>query len=224
MKGKALLLILLLLGAYAYVNGYISPDDVRSAVNDLTGKENGDATSTLTPSEITGNVSVSSVNGSTYVRLDVPAVNENLTGLLYRVAVERNATRVDAYYLGEPVLRLERTNGSYAFEDIRTPEFRIRTDLGVFDVNVIEVTVTNETASVSLEYLADADSFWKDYFRMAFAVLEDAPWVERVSITYVGERNATFSISSENLLLAWEGKLTAEELADAVSEEPTERR
>ena len=221
MKGKALLLILLLLGAYAYVNGYISPDDVRSAVNDLTGKENGDATSTLTPSEITGNVSVSSVNGSTYVRLDVPAVNENLTGLLYRVAVERNATRVDAYYLGEPVLRLERTNGSYAFEDIRTPEFRIRTDLGVFDVNVIEVTVTNETASVSLEYLADADSFWKDYFRMAFAVLEDAPWVERVSITYVGERNATFSISSENLLLAWEGKLTAEELAGAVSEEST---
>jgi len=221
MKGKALLLILLLLGAYAYVNGYISPDDVRSAVNDLTGKENGDETSTLTPSEMPGDVSVSSVNGSTYVRLDVPAVNENLTGLLYRVAVERNATRVDAYYLGEPVLRLERTNGSYAFEDIRTPEFRIRTDLGVFDVNVIEVTVTNETASVSLEYLADADSFWKDYFRMAFAVLEDAPWVERVSITYVGERNATFSISSENLLLAWEGKLTAEELAGAVSEEST---
>jgi len=221
MKGKALLLILLLLGAYAYVNGYISPDDVRLAVNDLTGKENGDETSTLTPSEMPGDVSVSSVNGSTYVRLDVPAVNENLTGLLYRVAVERNATRVDAYYLGEPVLRLERTNGSYAFEDIRTPEFRIRTDLGVFDVNVIEVTVTNETASVSLEYLADADSFWKDYFRMAFAVLEDAPWVERVSITYVGERNATFSISSENLLLAWEGKLTAEELAGAVSEEST---
>jgi len=221
MKGKALLLILLLLGAYAYVNGYISPDDVRSAVNDLTGEENGDATSTLTPSGIPGNVSVSTANGSTYVRLDVPAVNENLTGLLYRVAVERNATRVDAYYLGEPVLRLERTNGSYAFEDIRTPEFRIRTDLGVFDVNVIEVTVTNETASVSLEYLADADSFWKDYFRMAFAVLEDAPWVERVSITYIGERNATFFISSENLLLAWEGKLTAEELAGAVSEEST---
>ncbi|NJE54172.1 hypothetical protein [Thermococcus sp. 21S9] len=223
MKGKALLLILLLLGAYAYVNGYISPDDVRSAVNDLTG-EKSNRTSTSTPApEIPGNVSVSTLNGGTYVRLDVPAVNENLTGLLYRVAVERNATRVDAYYLGEPVLRLERTNGSYAFEDIRTPEFRIRTDLGVFDVNVIDVTVTNETASVSLEYLADADSFWKDYFKMAFAVLEDAPWVERVSITYVGERNATFSISSENLLLAWEGNLTSDELAGAVSEEPTER-
>ena len=220
MKGKALLLILLLLGAYAYVNGYISPDDVRSAVNDLRG-EKSDATSTSTPSEMPGDVGVSTVNGGTYVRLDVSAVNENLTGLLYRVAVERNATRVDAYYLGEPVLRLERTNGGYTFEDIRTPEFRIRTDLGVFDVNVIDVTVTNETASVSLEYLADADSLWKDYFRMAFAVLEDAPWVERVSITYVGERNATFSVSSENLLLAWEGKLTAEELAGAVSEEST---
>ncbi|MEO2152094.1 MAG: hypothetical protein ABGW50_05500 [Thermococcus sp.] len=221
MKGKALLLILLLLGAYAYVNGYISPDDVRSAVNDLARERNDGGTSTSTPSGIPGNVSVSTANGSTYVRLDVSAVNEDLTGLLYRVAVERNATRVDAYYFGEPVLRLERTNGSYTFEDIRTPEFRIRTDLGLFDVNVIDVTVTNETASVSLEYLADADSFWKDYFRMAFAVLEDAPWVGRVSITYVGERNATFSISSENLLLAWEGKLTAEELAGAVSEEST---
>ena len=221
MKGKALLVILLLLGAYAYVNGYLSPDDVRSAVEDVKGKLNGNAAPSV--SQTPGNVSVSTVNGSTYVRLDVPAVNENLTGLLYRVAVERNATRVDAYYLGEPVLRLERTNGTYAFEDIRTPEFRIRTDLGVFDVNVIDVAVTNETASVSLEYLADADSFWKDYFKMAFAVLEDAPWVERVSITYVGERNATFSISSENLLLAWEGKLTARELAGAVSEEPTER-
>ncbi|AIU69073.1 hypothetical protein TEU_01250 [Thermococcus eurythermalis] len=221
MKGKVIFLILLLLGAYAYVNGYISPDDVRSAVNDLTGKENGDATSTLTPSEIPGNVSVSTVNGSTYVRLDVPAVNENLTGLLYRVAVERNATRVDAYYLGEPVLRLTKTNGSYTFEDIRTPEFRIRTDLALFDVNVFDVDVTNETAAVSLEYLADGGSFWNDYFKMAFAVLENAPWVEEVRITYIGERNATFSISSENLLHAWEGKLTAEELANAVREDST---
>lgn len=221
MKGKVIFLILLLLGAYAYVNGYISPDDVRSAVNDLTGKENGDATSTLTPSEIPGNVSVSTVNGSTYVRLDVPAVNENLTGLLYRVAVERNATRVDAYYLGEPVLRLTKTNGSYTFEDIKTPEFRIRTDLALFDVNVFDVDVTNETAAVSLEYLADGGSFWNDYFKMAFAVLENAPWVEEVRITYIGERNATFSISSENLLHAWEGKLTAEELANAVREDST---
>lgn len=221
MRGKVIFLILLLLGAYAYVNGYISPDDVRSAVNDLTGKENGDATSTLTPSEIPGNVSVSTVNGSTYVRLDVPAVNENLTGLLYSLAAEKNAKVAEAYYLGEPVLRLTKTNGSYTFEDIRTPEFRIRTDLALFDVNVFDVDVTNETAAVSLEYLADGGSFWNDYFKMAFAVLENAPWVEEVRITYIGERNATFSISSENLLHAWEGKLTAEELANAVREDST---
>jgi len=217
MKGKVLLVILLLLGAYAYVNGYLSPDDVRSAVEDVKGKLNGNAAPSV--SQTPGNVSVSTVNGSTYVRLDVSAVNENLAGLLYRVAVEKNATMVDAYYLGEPVLRLTKANGSYAFEDIRTPEFRIRTDLGIFDVNVIDVAVTNESASVSLEYLADGDSFWRDYFRIAFAVLEDAPWVKTVSITYVGERNATFSISSENLLLAWEGKLKPEELANAVKTE-----
>ncbi|WP_148883283.1 hypothetical protein [Thermococcus aciditolerans] len=225
MKGKALLLVLLLLGAYAYVNGYLSPEDVHSTVDRLSGERNGSGVSGSYSSTIPGNVSVSGANGSVYVRFDAPAINENLPGLLYTLAEENNATIVDAYYLGEPVLRLTLENGSAFFEDIRTPEFRIRSDLGLFDVNIVDVSATNETAAVTLEYLADGEGFWKDYFAMAFVVLEDAPWVETVSITYLTENGTvTLSMSSEDIIRLQSGEVTSEELPGLVTVSKTEGR
>ncbi|ACJ16938.1 hypothetical protein TON_1448 [Thermococcus onnurineus NA1] len=91
------------------------------------------------------------------------------------------------------------------FEDIRRPEFRIENDLGLFDGIVHDVRVTNDTASVSLEYLAGEDSFWRDYAKMSLAVLEDAPWVSRVEIVYLWGRNVNVSVSSGDLLKASPG-------------------
>ncbi len=265
MKGKALFLILLIIGGYLYMSGYIkvpdnlSPDRIINTAKSLrsTGSTSTTPTSTstsaissttttttttmtTTPSTETAaestnsttpeplkieNISVSNSGNETLIRFETPVLDENLLGITYdlaKKAYEVNGSeniRVEAYFGDEPILALTIENGDFdnpVFEDIRRPEFRIETDLGFFDVLVHNVRVTNDTASVSLEYLAGEDSFWRDYARMSVAVLQDAPWVERVEIVYLGERNVSISVSSEDLLKAISGNLTPKEFADAV--------
>ncbi|ASJ05304.1 hypothetical protein [Thermococcus barossii] len=206
MKGKVVLFLLLLLGGYLYATGHIGPDSfdidsLREKAEGSPGSDNPSAETLRGEALSLGaeRVSVSSSPNETLVRLGVPAVDGNLTGLLYAVAEKAyranhsGVVRVEAYYLGEPIVALTVRNGDFEnaeFEDIRTPEFRIETDLGLFDVVIHDVSVTNESATVSLEYLADRDGFWKDYFAMSLVVLEDAPWVGSVSITYLTENGS----------------------------------
>ncbi|WP_054840859.1 hypothetical protein [Thermococcus peptonophilus] len=225
--GKALLLILLLLGGYLYFNGYIKipPDNLGPDNNPYPpggGSGSGGFSNGLTSSDAqnlrqtvismgASDAYVSLSSGRTLVQFEVPAVDEGLMGMAYEVAkkaYEANPTkevRVEAYYLGEPVLGLTVHNGDFdnpEFEDIRRPEFKVESDLWIFDVLVHNVTITNDTASVTLEYLADKEGFWKDYFAMSFLILEDAPpWVKEISITYLADNGSlTVSTSSDDLL------------------------
>ena len=238
MKGKLLLLILILIGGYIYFTGDfhvpddLSPEQVIEAAKNVTKDLGGTSTATETPSDgtgsgvdLAGNVTVVSSGNLTVIRFDAPAIDDGILGLSYdlaRKALENGSdnVRVEAYFNDEPVVALTVKDGDLAkatFEDIRRPEFRIETDLGLFDVLVHNVTVTNETAKVSLEYLAGEESFWRDYAKMSLAILEDAPWVERVEIVYFGERNVSVSVSSEALLKALSGELSPEEFAKEIS-------
>ncbi len=254
MKGKALLLILLIIGGYLYMSGYIkvpdnlNPDRIINTAKSL-GSTGGTSTtptstsvisSTTTSSETaakdlnsttpkppkTENISVSNSGNETLIRFEAPVLDENLLGIAYdlaKKAYEVNGSeniRVEAYFRDEPILALTIENGDFdnpVFEDIRRPEFRIETDLGLFDVLVHNVTVTNETALVSLEYLAGNESFWRDYVKMSLAILEDAPWVKTVEITYVGDKNVSVSVPSKAILEALSGKLSPEEFANSIS-------
>ncbi len=254
MKGKALLLILLIIGGYLYMSGYIkvpdnlSPDRIINTAKSL-GSTGGTSTtptstsvisSTTTSSETAAkdlnsttpkppkieNISVSNSGNETLIRFEAPVLDENLLGIAYdlaKKAYEVNGSenvRVEAYFGDEPILALTIENGDFdnpVFEDIRRPEFRIETDLGLFDVLVHNVTVTNETALVSLEYLAGNESFWRDYVKMSLAILEDAPWVKTVEITYVGDKNVSVSVPSKAILEALSGKLSPEEFANSIS-------
>ncbi|MBP1911248.1 hypothetical protein [Thermococcus stetteri] len=241
MKRKLLLLLLLIIGGYIYFNGNyqipddLSPEQVIDTAKNVTGNlgETSDTTETQssggteTPGrDITENVTIVNSNNWTIVRFNAPAIDESLIDVAYtlaRKAYEANGSkevRVEAYFGNEPVLALTVKNGDFdnaTFEDIRRPEFRIETDLGLFDVIVHDVRVTNDTASVSLEYLAGEDSFWRDYAKMSLAILEDAPWVSRVEIIYFGERNVSVSVSSDDLLKALSGELSPEEFANSIS-------
>ena len=233
MKGKLVLLLLLLLAGYLYFNGTLQlPGGVDREVKSLT-EEFGGGGSTESASTIAGelevmglqNVSVSATEGSMEITFTAPYVGEVLESVVYsaaKKAYEKSKTkeiRVEAYFEEEPVLAMVVENGDFTnptFEDIRRPEFKIESDLGLFDVVVHEVKVTNDTASVSLEYLAGNESFWRDYAKMSLAILEDAPWVGEVGITYLGERNVTFSIAADKLLDALSGELSPEEFAKSV--------
>ncbi|NJD98436.1 hypothetical protein E3E26_01295 [Thermococcus sp. LS1] len=241
MKGK-LLLLLLLIGGYIYFSGSfrvpdnLNPEQVIDTAKNVTNNLGEASSATETPSSGgTGtsstemaieNVTVLNSDNGTVVRFRAPAIDGNLLDTAYALAkrtYEANGSgdiRVEAYFGDEPVLALTVKNGDFdnpLFEDIRRPEFRIENDLGLFDVIVQDVKVTNDTASVSLEYLADGDSFWRDYAKMSLAILEDAPWVSRVEIIYFGERNVSVSVSSDDLLKALSGELSPEEFANSIS-------
>ncbi|NJE05384.1 hypothetical protein E3E36_04350 [Thermococcus sp. M36] len=236
MKGKLLLVLLLIAGAYLYLNwdfqipDDLSPKGVIDTAKNMTNNLGETSTTTETPLEETGtdlagNVSVVSSGNWTVIHFETSVIDGSLLGALYTLAEKARENgseniRVEAYFGDEPVIALTVKNGDLdnaAFEDIRRPEFMIENDLGLFDVIVHNVTVTNDTASVSLEYLADEDSFWRDYARMSLAILEDAPWVERVEIVYLGERNVSVSVSSGDLLKALSGELSPEEFANSIS-------
>jgi len=234
MKGKLLLLLLILLAGYLYYNGTVQlPEEVDREIKSLTGGfgpngSTGDNPSLSGELEMMGlkNVSISESGGSMEITFTAPYVGDGLESVVYSAAkraYEKSKSkniRVKAYFGDEPVLALRVENGNFnspTFEDIRRPEFRIEADLGLFDVLVHDVTVTNDTASVSLEYLAGNESFWRDYAKMSLAILEDAPWVERVEIVYLGERNVGISVSSDDLLRALSGELSPEEFAGRIS-------
>ena len=235
MKGKLLLLLLILIGGYIYFNGDfhvpddISPERVIDTAKNMTDNLGETSTATETPSDgtgmdLAGNVSVINSGNWTVIRFETGVIDGDLLGRAYTLAerAHKNGSeniRVEAYFDDEPVIALTVKDGNLnnaTFEDIRRPEFRIETDLGLFDVLVHSVTVTNDTASVSLEYLADGDSFWRDYAKMSLAILEDAPWVEKVEIVYLGERNVSVSVPSDALLKALSGELSPEEFAGEI--------
>ena len=237
MKGKLLLLLLILIGGYVYFNGNfhvpdnLSPERVMDTAKNMTKNlgETSSTTETQSPGgeEISGmettleNITVVDSGNWTVIHFETSVIDEGLLGRAYALAentLENGSgnIRVEAYFGDEPLITLIVKNGdldSATIEDIRRPEFRIETDLGLFDVLVHSVTVTNDTASVSLEYLAGEDSFWRDYAKMSLAMLEDAPWVERLEIIYLGERNVSVSVSSDSLLKALSGELSPEEFA-----------
>lgn len=238
MKGKLLLLLLLLIGGYVYFSADfqipddLSPEQVIDVAKNVTNDLGETSTATESPLDgaetgvdLVGNVSVVNSDNWTVIRFMAPTIDESILGLAYdlaRKAYENGSenVRVEAYFNDEPVIALIVKDGNLnnaTFEDIRRPEFRIENDLGLFDVIVHNVTVTNDTASVSLEYLADGDSFWRDYARISLAILEDAPWVGRVEIIYLGERNVSVSVSSGDLLKALSGELSPEEFANSIS-------
>ena len=236
MKGKLMFLLVIFIAGYVYFSGNIripddlSPERVIDTARNATDNLGKTSTATETPSggmgmDLAGNVSVINSGNWTVVKFETDVIDESLLGVLYTLAKRAHENgsrnvRVEAYFGNEPVIALTVRNGDLSnatLEDTRRPEFRIETDLSLFDVLVHNVTVTNETASVSLEYLADEGSFWKDYLRMSLAILEDAPWVESVEIIYLGERNVRVSVPSDSLLKALSGELSPEEFAGEIS-------
>ncbi|ASA78168.1 hypothetical protein [Thermococcus sp. 5-4] len=227
MKGWAVLLILLLVGGYLYISGEVKVPEGLPGLD--TGSSSGGVSSLQDEVKALGatEVEVSLSRDDALVRMGIPTVDDNLTAMLYDVAgmayssSHAKRVRVEAYYLGEPLLAVTVMNGDLEnaeLEDIRRPEFRIESDLTLFDSRVQSVELTNETASVTLEYLADREGFWKDYFAMAFVVLEDAPWVETVSITYLADNGTvTLSMSSRDIIRLQSGEVTAEELPGLVT-------
>ncbi|MFH0967773.1 MAG: hypothetical protein V1862_08845 [Methanobacteriota archaeon] len=156
--------------------------------------------------------------------------DENLNDVMFSIAKTAcdktglEYIRVEAYFMEEPIFALnavctdlkKNNYDTLVFEDIRNPEFKIESDLAIFDALIQEVKIDKATASISLEYLADEDSFWNDYVAMALLVVEDAPWVDKVVFEYIGDNdNKTLIISDkDNILKLLSGEISAQVFVD----------
>lgn len=228
MKKIIVLLIIIGLGAYLYMNGYVK-------IPENLGQDNFPSTSSSTYASSlrdevikagASDAYVSLSSNETLVRFESPILNDDLLGLTYDIAKKAysakpaKTVRVEAYFSGEPILGLTVEDGDFEnaqFEDIRRPEYKIETDLSLFDVVVYNVSLDEDSARVTLEYLADKEGFWKDYLAMSFVILEDAPWVKEVSLNYLSDNGSvTLTMSGDDILKVQSGKMTPDELINAV--------
>jgi len=173
-----------------------------------------------------------------YIAIDNPFIlirfesvpDENLNDRLLSVAKTacnksgQEYIRAEAYFMEEPILALnagciDLKNDNYetlVFEDIRDPEYKVESDLAIFDVLIHEVKLDKTKASISLEYLANEESFWNDYLAMALLVVEDTPWVDEVIFEYPGEKDSKTIITSkkDNVLNLINNEISAKEFVD----------
>ena len=110
--------------------------------------------------------------------------------------------------------------------DIRNPDFAIKSDLLVFDVMPYEVDLSEDKAHITLSYEGDESSFWREFIGMGLATVQDAPWIDEVSITYLPQNNEgkkmTISLPAEDFISAFNNSLTPQKLADDISIEKSD--
>lgn len=103
----------------------------------------------------------------------------------------------------EPLVKLTVINGNInnaTVEDIRTPEFKIKNTLLLYDAMPHNVSVDSSKAYVSFEYLGNSTSFNEDVANMAFNIFEDVPWIDAINFKLIGvSKNLTFSINREDI-------------------------
>ncbi|MFH1589892.1 MAG: hypothetical protein ABIB43_04965 [archaeon] len=113
---------------------------------------------------------------------------------IYDVALEaydifQKPLIVEGYFLEEPFFQLQTTNpneeDTLFFTDIRTSEFMIENDIMIFDVFVGNVEVKDDEVLVEVEYIGPEEDFFADYAGMCFVIIQDVPWVEDITITYL---------------------------------------
>lgn len=139
---------------------------------------------------------------------------------VYDVAIESydifsKPLRVEGYYNNKPVLALETNNpndeNNLFFEDIRTPEFMIETDIAMFDVLVDDVRIIDSQAIIKLEYYGSQEDFADDFAGINFVAIQDVPWLETITINYV-KPGICFNVktTTDNVLKYYNDEISAE--------------
>ena len=169
-------------------------------------------------------VSVSGANAT--VRFEAPAIDEELLDYTYSVArtaleaSDVNVVRAEAYFEGDPVVAVTVTRGddeNPSVEDIRPVDKRIESVIGLFDAIPLDMNVDNDVARVTIQYYGNEKNFWHDFFGMALGIVEEAPWVERIIVKYVGEKNVTVTVDTNTVLNVYSGKINAETAASRIT-------
>ncbi len=123
---------------------------------------------------------------------------------------------VQGFFFDEPVLSLSSSDLSvddnFNFEDIRTDEFRIENDLGIFDVLIDDISLKDDVLDLKVEYFGVEDDFFDDFIAMSFVIVQDDPMIKDIDITYI-KQDLCLSIktSSDDILSLYNEEISADE-------------
>ncbi len=213
MKGWIILIVLIAVAGW-YLLSYGVP-----------GGEAGKILAALKENRV-GKAFVSVSGGKGLVRFEAPAINEDLLDYTHSVAKtalrasDVNVVRAEAYFEGDPIVAVTVYRGKEedpGIEDIRSVERRVESVVGLFDAIPIDTNVGNDEARVTVQYYGNEGNFWRDFFGMALGIIEEAPWVERIVVTYVGEKNITVTVDASTVLDVYSGKISADAAAGKIS-------
>lgn len=132
------------------------------------------------------------------------------------------------YFGKEPVFSVNYDNSlnSPKIIDIRNPDFAIKSDLLIFDVTPYQVNLDENKAHIILSYYGNKSSFWRQFIGMGLVAVQDAPWINEVSITYLPQNNITegmtISLPADDFIAAFNNSLTPKKLAEDILVENSE--
>lgn len=157
-----------------------------------------------------------------YVQFTTPNLPD-LLDLQYDIATEAASisglpVNVESYYESEPIFALTGQENTLEFTDIRTVEFKIESELSVYDVLIDMVVVHESYAMVNVYYVGEESMFWADHQAMCLTVIQNAPWVDQVQINYLGDTaSMPVTVNTDDLLAFYNGEITVDQYVASIT-------
>ena len=192
MKFFSFLVTLIIFGGaayYVYNNQEFVMDKVSEILDKIDIDENPGLTSFV--EELNGELDTVVGGDPVVIKFNMKSPLD-MDDAVYSVAKEAyeiygKPIRVEGSYNGEPILALvsDDLNIDFSLEDIRRPKYMIETDIGIFDVLVDQIDLTQDEATITLEYYGTEEDFWSDYAGISFVTVQDVPGLEKITLKYV---------------------------------------
>ncbi|RLC43797.1 MAG: hypothetical protein DRH70_09530 [Candidatus Coatesbacteria bacterium] len=134
---------------------------------------------------------------------------------------------VQGYFLDNPMLSLSSSDLSikdnFNLEDMRTDEFRIENDLGIFDVLIDYISLKDNDLELEVEYLGDEEDFFDDFAAMSFVIVQDSPQIKQIKIDYVKlDMCLSMKTSSSNVLSLYNEEISMDDFLGSLELEKCE--
>lgn len=181
---------------------------------------------------------VAAEDDSLLIRFEAEAIPENFADILLTIAIKgyekyptTNEVLVESYMNDKPIAGVFVRGEDIAqwkkgvlsdtdltqraqFIDLRSEEQEIRDDLSVFNALVNEVSIGSNTVNVTMNYFGKEEDFLNDFAAMAFTVVQDVPYTDTITFTYLpqeGDKYLVVRTNANDILSLYDGSLSQDD-------------
>ncbi len=180
------------------------------------------------------NAYVAIEDDSLLMRFETPAISANFSDILLTIAIKgyekypaAKTVVVESYIndspaagviaRGEDIAQWKKgalsDNDLYDradFIDLRSEEQEIRDDLSGFNALADEVAIGKNTVNITMNYFGEEKDFLNDFAAMAFTVVQDVPYADTITFTYLpqeGDKYLVMRTNANDILSLYDGSL-----------------